>query len=365
MNEQQTLMSNQFGSDSVIDTHPVADNPMVSIIIPTYNCLEFLPTALKSIQRQQITELEILVIDDGSTDETWQYLALASSCDQRIRPLRLAGVGVAKARNQGLRMAKSPYIALLDADDYWFEGKLGKQLAFHYKQPTATLSFCNYLFFNQNDDDLGDCFSYWPRFTNMVDRLCSPDNTDYVLMNSQGAGTIFAENMVGTSGVMFNPQALGQKLFFDETLKSAEDWDFWLKAALIGPIGFTASVDMAYLMRPGSESSRVHQRLQYMQVIMMRYYKAVMRRSPMAIPFSVSRLLTGYAEYYRAQRQQDWYLWFHPVFCHSVAFVLSPSRRLFKALLADVKNLTPAVNWVQGLLSRIRKRFTAQQSSAK
>ncbi len=355
MNENQALMNKQFGTDSVLDLHPGGDSPMVSIIIPTYNCLEFLPTALKSIQQQQVDEIEILVIDDGSTDETWQYLELACSCDKRIRPLRLAGVGVAKARNQGLRMAKSPYIALLDADDYWLENKLAKQLTFHYRNPQATLSFCNYLFFNQNDDDLGDCFGYWPRFTNMIDRLSSADNTDYVLMDSQGAGAIFAENMVGTSGVMFSQQALGQPLFFDETLKSAEDWDFWLKAALIGPVGFTASVDMAYLMRPGSESSRVHQRLEFMKVIMKRYYKPVIKRSPMAIPYSVSRLLTGYAEYYRTQRQIDWYLLFHPVVCHTVAFLLSPSRRAFKALLADIKNLVPAGNWIFGKLSRKKK----------
>jgi glycosyltransferase involved in cell wall biosynthesis len=330
MTAAQMSLQQAFGATNVIENHPVVDNPQVSVIIPSFNCLIYLPKAIKSVQEQQVSDLEILIIDDGSSDDTWQYLKLAKHCDGRIKPIKLAGVGVARARNQGLKLAQGQYIAFLDADDYWLAGKLSRQLDFHDQQPQATLSFCNYRHVKENNADAGDCFSYWPSFAK---RLGKYQGDVYQLLNKQGIGTIFAENVIGTSGVMLNRKALGRDVYFDETLLSAEDWDFWLRAALRGPIGFTTSIDMAYFMRPGSETSRVKLRLKYMQVIMWRYVKPVLQRSPAALLQSVSRLLVGYAEYYRCDRNHP----LKPCVCHFLAFLLSPSRRLFKAMLADLR----------------------------
>jgi glycosyltransferase involved in cell wall biosynthesis len=332
MIKSQMLMQQLFGSRSVIGVHEAVSQPVVSIIIPTFNCLVFLPTAIKSIQAQQTTALEILILDDGSTDETWYYLQLAAECDERIKPIKHKGKGVAKARNHGITVAKGNYIAFLDADDYWFARKLSTQLTFHQENPNVTLSFTNYLMYSDREPDLGDCFGFWPGFTRML--LREPKIEGYRLLKDNAAGTIYAENVIGTSSVMLNRTALGDDLFFDEKLQSAEDWDYWIKASLRGPIGFTTYVDMAYLMRAGSETSQVHLRLKFMRTIMWRYIKPVLRGKPTAMFTSLSRLFTGYGEYHRAAGST-----FKSCLYHSMAFTLSPSMRSFKAMLADIKAL--------------------------
>jgi glycosyltransferase involved in cell wall biosynthesis len=328
----QILMQQLCGRRAMLETHKAVDKPLVSVIIPTYNCLAFLPLAIKSVQKQQISDLEIIVLDDGSTDLTWYYLQLAAQCEQRIRPVKLDGVGVARARNHGIEIARGQYIAFLDADDYWFARKLATQLAFHQSQPKSTLSFCNYMHFKNEHENLGDCFGYWPGFARILDKQSQTDG--YRLLQANGTGTIYAENIIGTSCVMINRQAMGSDLYFDENLSSAEDWDFWIKASLRGPIGFTTSIDMAYLMRPGSETSQQQLRLQSMYTIMKRHFKPVLLSSPGALFTSFSRLLTGYAEHHREQKYQLKACGFHVV-----AFIFYPSRRSLVAMLADIKSL--------------------------
>ena len=340
MTDLELLIQKNFSNQMLIDNHHYVEKPEISIIIPTYNCLEYLPQAIKSIQKQHVESIEILILDDGSTDKTWHYLSLAAKCDLRIKPIRLTGSGVAKARNYGLKKATGQYIAFLDADDYWLPRKLLKQINFHKSQPSVTLSFCNYLHFNEKNEDLGNCFGYWPRFKK---HLNESNSNGYSKLDLVGTATIFAENVIGTSGVMLNKKALNEELYFDEALESAEDWDFWLKASLLGPIGFTNSVDLAYLMRPGSETSNVQLRLNYMQKIMQRYSKEVLKINPLAFLQCLSRLFTGYAEYHRISTHQRNSLLIRlsksvkPCLYHLIAFALSPSWRLLKAALSDVK----------------------------
>lgn len=325
-----------FGSGSTIGSHHAVASPLVSVIIPTYNCLPYLPKAIRSVQQQTVESLEIIVLDDGSSDETWYYLRLASKCDRRIRPVRLKNGGVANARNHGLELAKGQYVAFLDADDYWYEHKLGSQLAFHQNHPMAVMSFCNYLHITPQNEDLGDCFGYYPGFARLLSNdITQYDSTSgYRLLPRHGLAVLYGENVVGTSSVMINRQAIGEPVWFDQTLKSAEDWDYWLNLAKRGAVGFTTRVDMAYLMRPGSETSKVGLRLQYMGEIIRRYLPDVLRTKPSAVMVSISQLLIGYAEYYRKDKRG-----LRAFACHFGALVLRPSRRLLRSFLADCKNL--------------------------
>lgn len=342
MMEQQKAIKNRFGERYVINHYDEVTEPVVSIIIPTKDCLDFLPKAIQSIQRQSVDDVEIIIIDDGSTDDSWEYLMLAASCDKRIRAFKVINGGVAKARNYGIDKAKGQYIAFLDADDYWLAGKLNKQLAFHEAHPAVTLSFCNYVHFNDENPSIADCFDYWPLFNKYINQS---KQEGYQVIDKQGAAMIYAENVIGTSGVLVNKAAISVALKFDENLTSAEDWDLWLKIALCGPIGFTTSVDFAYLMRANSESSNIKLRLLQVQKIMHRYAKQIFNVKPRALIQCTARLFIGYAEYHRntSFSQQKSTLKFTNVLlscgCHSIAFVLSPSIRVLKAALSDVKNL--------------------------
>ena len=332
MNHSVAALVARFGYASRIECHDAIAIPEVTVIIPTHNCLQYLPVAIRSIQMQRVDNVEILILNDGSTDETHEYLALAKQCDERIKFVDLPGLGVAKARNHGLELARGRFIAFLDADDHWCPGKLTRQLAFHRANPEVVLSFSNYLHFDPQDRYLGDCFNYWPHFSRLLTKTGEGDDGGYRSLGDDGLAALFAENVIGTSCVMIHPDAMGQKLFFDHSLRSAEDWDYWLRCAINGPVGCTPSVDMAYLMRPGSETSRVKQRLEYMAVIIRRHLNAVMPWCPVALARSLSRLLTGYGEYYRGSSLTK------SVLCHFTAWSLSPSKRLFRAFAADCRD---------------------------
>ncbi|MFW6388347.1 MAG: glycosyltransferase family 2 protein, partial [Desulfohalobiaceae bacterium] len=101
---------------------------LVSVIIPTYNRGHWLPRAMYSVLEQSYSSLELIVVDDGSTDQTPSILQKIA--DSRFIYLRQQNQGVAAARNLGIKKAKGEYIALLDSDDLWLLQKLQMQLEF-------------------------------------------------------------------------------------------------------------------------------------------------------------------------------------------------------------------------------------------
>jgi glycosyltransferase involved in cell wall biosynthesis len=105
-------------------------NPFISVIIPTFNRLSFLPAALESIWSQEYQPLEVIIIDDGSTDATPQLLTELSD---RIVSARQENLGPAAARNRGLKLAHGEVLAFLDSDDLWPPGKLRLQLPYLYE----------------------------------------------------------------------------------------------------------------------------------------------------------------------------------------------------------------------------------------
>jgi len=104
-------------------------NPQVSVVIPSYNCAAYLPEALDSLLAQTYADFEILVIDDGSTDQTAELLQAYCTQHPKITAIRQQNQGVAVARNHGIQQAKGEWIAFLDADDILLPDKLAAQLA--------------------------------------------------------------------------------------------------------------------------------------------------------------------------------------------------------------------------------------------
>lgn len=111
-------------------------SPRVSVVIPTYNCDRFLPEAIDSVLRQTLTQLEIIVIDDGSTDQTAAILqAYQNRHGDRVRTVSRSNQGVSASRNHGIRLAQGEWIAFLDADDVFFPSKLEAQLHIAAQNP--------------------------------------------------------------------------------------------------------------------------------------------------------------------------------------------------------------------------------------
>jgi len=133
---------------------------VVSVVIPTYNYGRFIAEAVESVRRQTHREVEIIVVDDGSTDDT--QAVLASIRDERLIVIRTENRGISAARNTGLDRATGEYIAFLDADDRWLPEKLARQVAIMEAEPTVCAVFTNFRRFNAERVFRDDQFVFFP-----------------------------------------------------------------------------------------------------------------------------------------------------------------------------------------------------------
>jgi glycosyltransferase involved in cell wall biosynthesis len=110
--------------------------PLISVVIPAYNSAAFLAETLASVFAQDHRPLEVILVDDGSTDET---LAIAQAWMPEVRTMRQENAGPGAARNRGIEMARGEFIAFIDADDLWPAGKLARQLRLLQSRPDLDL----------------------------------------------------------------------------------------------------------------------------------------------------------------------------------------------------------------------------------
>src|SRR5215831_13288100 len=120
--------------------------PLVSAVIPTYNYARYVTGAVESVLAQSFDDLEIVVVDDGSTDETADTLRPFLD---RIRYIRQGHRGLAAARNTGIRVARGPYVAFLDSDDLWLPEKVSVQIARLNGDPAVGLVYGEAVLFDE------------------------------------------------------------------------------------------------------------------------------------------------------------------------------------------------------------------------
>ena len=193
------------------DGNPSPDVPRVSVVVPTYNRTALLERALASVLSQDVADIEILVIDDASTEDIAALLDRIG--DPRIRHIRQPrNGGVAAARNRGMAEARAPLIAFLDSDDEWLAGKLSAQLrAMQDAGPRAGLCY-----------------------TGLVEK--GSDGASTVSIPTD-RGDVWRQMMYrnvvhyGTSSTMVRREAIEIVGGFDETLPAIEDYDFWTRIA--------------------------------------------------------------------------------------------------------------------------------------
>jgi glycosyltransferase involved in cell wall biosynthesis len=104
-------------------------HPLISVVVPAYNAGRWIDRTLASIQGQTWREIEVIVVDDGSSDDTVARVERAAAADRRIRLVRQANAGPAVARNRGLRECRGVFVAPVDADDLWAPDNLAQQAA--------------------------------------------------------------------------------------------------------------------------------------------------------------------------------------------------------------------------------------------
>ncbi len=187
------------------------DEPLVSVVIPAYNAAPFIRRAIDSVLAQTWKKLEIIVVDDGSTDET---AAIASSYGKPVTLVQKPNGGPSSARNLGIRKSRGDWIAFLDADDYWLPEKLERQVILLREK--AELGFCSTATLVMTPE--GKTERIWP---------CPHIDKDLL-------HTLFEENAAiagSTSSVLIRRDALPPRGPFDETLQGVEDTDLWMRLA--------------------------------------------------------------------------------------------------------------------------------------
>lgn len=266
-------------------------NAEISVVIPTYNCIETLPRAIESVRAQRVP-VEIIVVDDCSTDATAAWLATQTD----IRVIQGHHNGVSQARNLGIAACTTPYIAFLDADDVWTDGKLATQLALHRSNPELIFSFTDYAHVTEQGEFLAGCFEFWPKFSRQIADCDS-------LVSDEFVAHLYAENVVGTSTVMARRDALTLVGGFDETLLSASDWDLWLRLAQLGEVGALQGHFCEYTQDRATAISRDQsKRLAAMKTILTRYGRQHWTR-PCTWLAGQARWVVAHAENQRSQGQ--------------------------------------------------------------
>jgi glycosyltransferase involved in cell wall biosynthesis len=202
--------------------------PALSVIIPTYNRSAFVRQCIRSLRTCGVSELEIIVADDGSTDDTEQVV---SAADPSARYLRQANTGTpATARNKGFEMSRGRHVAFLDCDDAWLPDVPARAVHFLDRHPEVDVVFGDARVGNPTDG-----FRSWIGTAGQhafFDLPCRQPEPDFRVFEPQ---TLFRRmldrNPVFIGAVLMRRDAFARAGGFDPALRGAADWELWLRMA--------------------------------------------------------------------------------------------------------------------------------------
>lgn len=198
---------------------------MVSVIIPCYNYGHFIAQAIESVLEQTYTALEVVVIDDGSADNTGKVVQHFCERDSRVTYYKQANAGLSAARNTGLERIKGDYVQFLDADDLLEKDKLEQQVKLFEAHPEADIVYGSVRYFTRDPYDPADRkLTYWGPDQEWMPRLAGKGK---VILAQALKG-----NFSHLSSMLFRRRIVKQTGFFDTGMKAMEDYEFLLRCVL-------------------------------------------------------------------------------------------------------------------------------------
>ena len=240
--------------------HAIMSDPLVSVVIPTFNCGRYVEDAVESVLNQTYRRLEVIVVDDGSTDDTGTKL---KKYKERVQVVTQENQGSSKARNVGLDLSRGEYVAFLDADDRWRPGKLKWQIACFRELDDVGMVFTD---FSAIDPDGGivatsylkGAFGVFREYGIALPDIFSESRRIPVTGPDTGSdgprahfGQVFPElckgNFILPSTTLFRRSHIERiGLRFNETYRCAIDQDFHLRFALHYPVAYLDAVTAEY-----------------------------------------------------------------------------------------------------------------------
>ena len=201
-----------------------------TVVVPCYNNAPYLREALDSILSQTRAPLEVLVIDDGSTDDTEQVVSCVT--DPRVRYVRQAHAGVSAARNRGLDLAAGDLVAFLDADDRWRPDFLAKQAALLDAAPQVGVVFADFVRFEQSTGHvMGNQFRFYPELDGTPRRLGPAPHSHYIEGDAFVHMVAYGDVPAFSSAMLYRRSAAAA-VHFDPALRVCEDMAFYLRVLL-------------------------------------------------------------------------------------------------------------------------------------
>jgi glycosyltransferase involved in cell wall biosynthesis len=180
---------------------------ILSTVIPAYNVEKFILPAVESVLSQNFTDMEVIVVDDGSTDGT--VPRLASITDRRVKLITQPNKGLAGARNTGIKAAQGKYIALLDADDVWCPTKIDKQISLMEEDSTIGFTYTYSAYIDEYGKPTGQLW---------ITSVAAPSYLDLIIRNH-----------VMASSVVVRRDCFSQAGIFNEELRACEDQELWVR----------------------------------------------------------------------------------------------------------------------------------------
>jgi glycosyltransferase involved in cell wall biosynthesis len=258
------------------DRELAMSNDLVTALIPTYNYGRFVTQAVESALAQTYPHLEIIVVDDGSSDDTRQQLARYSD---RIRYIYQDNQSVAAARNTGIQAARGDLIAFLDADDLWHPHKLDVQVRYLADHPAVRLLAV---------DRLADGVQHWPPLQDLAQPKAHAISVEELVLRPYFA----------PSGVLVRKECFDTVGFFDTSLRNAEDYDMWIRIACRFPV-VKLEVPLWWYRVHGANKSHVPARQEAAALTILK--KTFAQNSPLGKRLSLKRKAYSYAAYAAAQ----------------------------------------------------------------
>ena len=290
---------------------------LVSVIIPAYNCSKFINIAIDSVLEQTYKNYELIVVDDGSTDNTAD---IVSKYNDKLKYILQDNGGVSKARNTGINNSNGSYIALLDADDVWEKDKLEIQMNLFERFGNIDLIFSSFMHTKYGKIIPGrtfqETFNIFIEYKLNMESIFE-NNSTYILNDKEINfywGNIykylFLGNFILPSSTLFKRNSLSKTGLFNERYRVAEETEFFLRFSKLNTIGFIDCPLLHYEM-PESENLSGKNNME----------KLIKN----ALQIQIDSLMANYDEYIKSARFMEKGI--STTYCRLAYYYLSEHRR--------------------------------------